>query len=188
MIDFSWLDSDSTVRFCLTLLHSIWQFILLALVATVVSRLIKRRGVQWRYSVNVTALVIGLVMLPLTFALLSDQHAADNIATMAANQVETVPLQGQIEQTPFNELQIQSPSTEVDRSPLMPQAEIVSPPTTPRRLSLATWAAALYVMGVVLMLLRLTLAIVRANRLAVQGRVLTDGPAFQILQRLADQW
>ena len=130
MTDFSWLDSDFTVRFCLTLLHSIWQFILLALLATVAGRLIKRRGVQWRYSVNVIALVIGLVMLPLTFALLSDHHAADNIATMAPNQVETAPLQGQIEQTPFNELQIQSPSTEVDRSPLMPQAEIVSPPTT----------------------------------------------------------
>ena len=193
MIDFSWLDSDSTVRFCLTLLHSIWQFILLALVATVVSRLIKRRGVQWRYSVNVIALVIGLAMLPVTFALLSGHQAADNAPTTAftqtgSNQVGLAPPTEKTEQTPINDQHAKSPATQVDQSPITAQTESFAATATSWPLSLATWAAALYVMGVVLMLLRLTLAIVRANRLAVQGRVLTDGPAFQILQRLADQW
>jgi len=108
MIDFSWLDSDFTLRLCLTLLHSLWQFILLALMACLVGVLIKRRGVQWLYSINVIALVIGLAMLPVTFALLSGHQAADNVPTTAftqtgSNQVGLAPPTEQMEQTPLKQ-------------------------------------------------------------------------------------
>ena len=192
MIDFSWLDSDFTLRLCLTLLHSLWQFILLALMACLVGVLIKRRGVQWLYSINVIALVIGLAMLPVTFALLSGHQAADNVPTTAftqtgSNQVGLAPPTEQMEQTPLKQ-HAESSSAQIDQSPITAQTDSTVATAASWRLPLATWAAALYLIGVVLMLLRLVRAIVRANRLAVQGSVLTDGPAFQMLQRLVDQW
>ena len=192
MIDFSWLDSDFTLRLCLTLLHSLWQFILLALMACLVGVLIKRRGVQWLYSINVIALVIGLAMLPVTFALLSGHQAADNVPTTAftqtgSNQVGLAPPTEQMEQTPLKQ-HAESSSAQIDQSPITAQTDSFVATAASWRRSLATWATALYVIGVVLMLLRLVRAIIRANRLAVQGSVLTDGPAFQMSQRLVDQW
>ena len=192
MTDFSWLDSDFTLRLCLTLLHSLWQFILLALMACLVGVLIKRRGVQWLYSINVIALVIGLAMLPVTFALLSGHQAADNVPTTAftqtgSNQVGLAPPTEQMEQTPLKQ-HAESSSAQIDQSPITAQTDSTVATAASWRLPLATWAAALYLIGVVLMLLRLVRAIIRANRLAVQGSVLTDGPAFQMSQRLVDQW
>ena len=109
MIDFSVVDASFTLRLCLMLLHSIWQFVLLALLASLVGRLFKPQGVQWRYAVDVAALVIGLVMLPVTFALLSSHPSTGDIATNSFsttefNQIERAPLSQQtelIEQTPL---------------------------------------------------------------------------------------
>ena len=193
MIDFSWIDSQFAFLLCLTLLHSIWQFSLLALLASMLDRLIKQRSVEWRYSINVVALIIGVVMLPLTFALLSSHQTANDVAASAFsrtnfNQVDPSPKPELGEQIPFNDQQAKSPTAQVDQSQPMAHTKSVVTTTTPWRLSLATWAAALYVIGVVLMLLRLARSLVHANRLSVQGRALTDGPAFEVLQRLVTQW
>ena len=50
MIDFSWIDSQFAFLLCLTLLHSIWQFSLLALLASMLDRLIKQRSVCLLYT------------------------------------------------------------------------------------------------------------------------------------------
>ena len=65
-----WLDPSISSRICLTLLHSLWQVGLLALVAWTVDRL-WRRSVDASDAVHVAAIVIALVALPITFTRLS---------------------------------------------------------------------------------------------------------------------
>ncbi|MCA9023341.1 MAG: M56 family metallopeptidase, partial [Planctomycetaceae bacterium] len=53
---------------------------------------------------------------------------------------------------------------------------------------LAPWIMAVYVIGVALMLTRLIIASIRANRLGSQAVLVTEGPLVETLRSLAQQW
>ena len=79
------LDSVTCERLCLTLLHSLWEFALLALAAWVIGRVLGRQRGNASYVAHAVALILGLIALPVTYAILSP-----NAATLPEASIELV--------------------------------------------------------------------------------------------------
>ncbi len=75
---FAWLDESYSLRLAVTLLHFLWQGVAVALLVVVAGRMLQRASAQMRYAVNVAAMLILVLCLPVTFALVdvSQQAAA----------------------------------------------------------------------------------------------------------------
>src|SRR6476620_1536097 len=71
-------DPSHSGRLCLTLLHSIWQVALLALVVWAFGHLWRRKSVEWDYAFHVAVLVIAIVALPVTYANVRSARLADS--------------------------------------------------------------------------------------------------------------
>ena len=65
----TFIDTAFSGRLCLTLLHSIWQVALIAIVAWLAEKLLRHRSTEWSYTISVVALLLALVALPVTYAL-----------------------------------------------------------------------------------------------------------------------
>lgn len=65
------LDHAFALRLTITLLHFLWQGTLVALVAVLASHVLRRTSAQSRYLLNVTALLLMAMCVPLTFARVS---------------------------------------------------------------------------------------------------------------------
>ena len=66
----TFLEPETSTRICLTLLHSLWQVSLAALLAAAVSRLWRNKSVERNYLVHVAALVVAFLAVPVTFLVL----------------------------------------------------------------------------------------------------------------------
>lgn len=72
MSGFTWAGDAFALRVALTLLHFVWQGLILAFVVLVAGVLLRRASARVRYSVNVITLLAMVTCLPLTFAMLGD--------------------------------------------------------------------------------------------------------------------
>ncbi len=83
----SLVDPVLSGRLCLTLLHSVWQVALLALVVWCVDQLWRIYSVERRYVMNVAALVTALVAMPVTYVLIDvaepDSDTVIEVSTLA---------------------------------------------------------------------------------------------------------
>ena len=203
MITQLWLDPAFSTRLCFTLLHSLWQMALLALIAWGLDRLWRRCSVERSYLVHVGALLVGLAALPITAALVEapapavltePDSAVASEAGLASSTTLTVP------RTPASESAHASvPPSNVGSEPVdaVPVASAVSA-TIPSAVSapdpagdwqrVAAWVVAVYAMGVLAMLARLAHGLWCAHRLATNTQPLRDGPVAKQLQSLASQW
>jgi beta-lactamase regulating signal transducer with metallopeptidase domain len=179
-------------RLCLTLLHSLWQAALLTGIALAMGRLARRRSVEREYAFLVTALLTTLGAMPVTFALLVDRenrpHAsaavinrppAGSSQTLVSSARDTVPR----DTAPDNSTP--SPS----HSSGGPTHAIAAPPARePLWMRVSPWIAALYGLGVVAMLARLSLGVRAASRLGRRGEILRDGPLVDFVRAMAAKW
>ncbi len=76
------VDPAFSGRLCLTLLHSVWQVALLALVAWCVDWLLRGRSVERCYAVHVVALMVGLAAMPVTYAMIDVPIAPPMLVTV----------------------------------------------------------------------------------------------------------
>ena len=83
------IDLELSSRLCLTLLHSLSQATLLALVAYAVGRMARRRSVERDYALQVAALLATLGAMPVTFALLVEGRPAAAEIVFAAPPVSS---------------------------------------------------------------------------------------------------
>jgi beta-lactamase regulating signal transducer with metallopeptidase domain len=187
-------DPELSGRLCLTLLHSLWQVAIAALIAVAAGHLWRKKGVEWRYLFHVAALVASLIAVPLTFSKLSAApqsvpsseaplvsiHAPARLKPVADGPLPPAPLQ-QDEPERFDE-----------QNAAAPQVGSAGPTPAANHLVLwqrfASWLAALYVAGVAAMLVRLVAGVVQAERIRRLARPLKDGPAAAALQGLIRQW
>ncbi len=170
-------------RLCLVLLHSLWQFALLAFVAKVANPWALRKSTELGYSLHVAALVVGLALLPITFARL-----AGNVST------GVLPVGGEVT---ISQLRITKPEP-IAPAPVSvpPQTALQSPLPTPAQdsppipwwFALALWVMGGYVLGVGLMLVRLARGIWNSHRLAKSATPITTGPLAAALRSLANNW
>ncbi len=202
MIWYAFVDPGFSWRLCLTLLHSVWQMALFALVAWCVERLWRKRSVERRYFVNVVALFAILAAMPITYVLTgvaeragdaaletrtiatAEEYSPTTTATAAPDAVPFTPVE-KLAPTPRAEMNghmvdhTVSPASFVTRT---------SRGSSPAWFGLAPWFVALYAAGVIIMLARLVVAIMKANRIVAHAEIVTDGPLVDTLRSLAGQW
>lgn len=196
-----WLNSEIGVRLCQTLLHSIWQGALLAAVVCLLGYMLRSRKIEWAYWLNVFALMAALIAMPITFLMVNQ----DPITSVEVNQT------AQVGPVAAPDVSVEAATAkDAGSTAIIPSAmsgaaanfnssqaegnaalsETASNTVTARTLwaAVSNWVVGIYLIGVCLMMLRLVVSVVRTNRLAHCGQQITDGPAFQILQRLAAAW
>jgi beta-lactamase regulating signal transducer with metallopeptidase domain len=182
------LDPANCVRVSLTLLHSLWQVALMVAIVEVLSRLWLKRWVERSYLVHVTALVMCLVAVPVTYLWLAP--AANVVAV--ADSSESMPS--------FMEPAAQG-SPAVSAAVELPAATPVTPGVEPVEIAaiagstrpvtwqaIAQWTAGLYAAGAALMLIRLLLGMASAERIRKHAAPLKSGAAARVLEKLAAQW
>ncbi|MCA9257984.1 MAG: hypothetical protein KDA61_02235 [Planctomycetales bacterium] len=180
-------------RLCLALLHSLWQVAGLFGLAWIISRLWRKHPIEWEYALHVTALGMSCLCVPFTFWLVAPSTttatnpAAIVLATSPAPPAAIVTPPLAAPATPSGQLADHQPSPPAASIPLS-----VTPRVSAAREAawqrLAPWLTGLYAVGVLLMLGRLAMGIVRAERLRKRGKLIAQGPITEALRRLAEAW
>ncbi len=169
------LSADFCVRLTQALLHFVWQGAAIGIVASLIGRRAAPRAANWQYGLHVTALLMMLGCLPLTFAALS--RGACPPTKPPANARDSLPAGDRVAMA----VESRPPSSGTDEA-TAPGAERAAGAGRNERavlvslLSVSTrvqgWVAAaaplaapLYLCGVVFMMLRVTLAIRGGQRL-----------------------
>ncbi|QDT40029.1 Regulatory protein BlaR1 [Gimesia alba] len=196
------IDPAFSGRLCLTLMHSIWQVSLLALVVWSLDRFWRNASVERRYTLHVIALVTALVAVPVTYQLLHRVEPVRNTSGESpVRMIYVKPQPTSLSNTPVKIERIDSRETLTSESqtqqvrqiqPTDVTSTLLVPPTTlnppTQWLWLAPWIMAIYAAGVALMLTRLIIASIRANRLGSQAVLISEGPLVEALRSLAQQW
>jgi beta-lactamase regulating signal transducer with metallopeptidase domain/uncharacterized protein YjbI with pentapeptide repeats len=182
-------DPSESSRLCLTLLHSTWQFALVAITAALFERVQRRPSVERSYVMHVGAFVVGLLALPITYLSLQDSSpvaigfqaavatASSDIGAFAPKTVSTgssLSIEPAIGTTRAIQLAAGNGTPELNRREIW--------------LRFAPWLAGIYVGGVVLMLIRLANGLIRAERLRAHARPIADGPLVTSLRQLSRKW
>ena len=188
MID-SLLAAEFFEPLCLTLLHSLWQVALLALIASTCCRWFCQKDVFWKYTLNVATLIVALLALPITFMLVeSNSPEASSLPALSSVTALDASQSGPLVQ---HQVDIE---TAVELEPMAPALSTATADNQAAGgasqfwASLAFWATGIYLLGVAFMLTRLLISVFKANQLASQGKPINDGPAREILQSLCSRW
>ncbi len=155
------LDSTFYLHSALTLLHFLWQGLLLAIFAYVATWCLQNRSAGARYRVQVATLLLMLVCLPATFAVLHRQQA-DQPATLGVGDPGITAAIAS--QSPFSI----SPTS---------RASVATP--------LARWTTILYLLGVTAMFARMFLGLAGARRLRRDATPLADVDLLEAVRRHA---
>lgn len=202
MIWYSLIDPELSGRLCLTLLHSLWQVSVLALGVWSINQLWRNGSVERQYAVNVTALVVALLAMPITYQLIDIAEpkissADESTALTTVTKTKPVSQASPSKQAEF----VGSTNSSTHKSELKQNRQTktaiasdasmladTSAGQFSKWLWLTPWIVALYVAGVALMFMRLVVASVRANRLRVHADLISEGPLFEALQSMSRQW
>ena len=186
-------DPTLSARICLTLLHSLWQIAIVACVAWGAERLLRRRSVESEYGIQVFALFVSLLLPPLTFAWLGTGEQRSSFSPTATHIVRSAASEKRLTRGGKQATTAPVPAfseTSHDGSP----AAVSGSPTVADRaagplwMRCSPWVAAVYGMGVVVMLARLAAGVVYARRLARRGRIVCEGPLVDCARAVADAW
>ena len=201
------LDSVTCERLCLTLLHSLWQFALLALAAWVIGRVLGRQRGNASYVTHAAALILGLIALPVTYAILSPDAATlpeasielvdgePNFTTVPSAFPDTIPAMTQSpaelptagEAFPLSSV----PPSSVPLSSEVQPAEVANITLPP---SHSTWRMMLplltvvYFIGVAIMLTRLVRSALILEKFRATAKPIVEGPVFEALAEICRQW
>ena len=213
MFEFSWLTADLATRICLTLLHSLWQIALLAMIASAVGRW-RRNDVNRSYSAHVAALLVGMLLIPVTFCCVDNPLKDNENITTGAVIEEPLIVVSPINDSPDLPAAIVKKEIQLVEAPASGQAhlrqsqphpeDIDATETSSTRFANTSWdetkrstnwwpslaigGIAVYAIGVILMILRLVLLLVRTDRIANNAVAIESGPAFELLNGLAKKW
>jgi beta-lactamase regulating signal transducer with metallopeptidase domain len=183
--------TDIFERLAESLLHFVWQGSLLAVIALVADRGLRGCSAQLRYAVHVTALLLMLACVPVTYALLERQPSGEvRVATLSAeNKLAGPPaIVTSSRGLPAEQIPIAA-----DENPKVAEASpLQSPPMEPTwdRLrtiahSAAPYTACAYLLGVALMFGRLTLALMGGHRLCLEARPISEPDLLSMVARQA---
>ncbi|MCA9063786.1 MAG: carboxypeptidase regulatory-like domain-containing protein [Planctomycetaceae bacterium] len=205
-------------QICLTLFHSLWQVSLLAAIAHLLYRRLKRHSIHASYVIHVGSLLIALLATPVTWLMLpssaNDSTAAVEAMESPAIQQESHLLSDTTHQAGIEHVSAghSTPITSVSGSGAPDPGQRRSPndasltPTSTgsetqavtgssfgdnvpfRWAGIAAWIVAAYAAGVLLMVIRLALATVRASRLRFLATRIHDGPLVIAVKNQARRW
>ena len=175
-----------TDRLCLVLLHSIWQVAGLALFLFVVERFFFRRiSVQMRYRMHVSALLVAVTLVPVTFFMLPTSPESES--THSSNSATAKPGE---QVTPIEQLAehaLSSPATEFGKQQLSNSPAELEPVGAPAFTRAAPWMLGIYLAGCLGMLVRLGRSTFYARKQRLTASPLESGPVFDLVQSLASR-
>ena len=206
MIDLQWLDPAFSGRICLTLLHSLWQVALFAVLASFAARVL-RSSAERSYQFHLAALFAALVAIPVTYSFSLVEVAKSPVTTLANVMVSDMnevapydisnlksedlksatlpPIAVPDERnSPQTSISSKSPSTETHAA-RRPAPKVQSMRSWQ---SQAPWIAVVYVFGVAAMLLRLVISVMKANRLRRECQPVTESRIHQTLRAIAARY
>lgn len=182
-------DAELCGRLCLVLAHSLWQFSLLGVLATLIARTWKNAPPERIYAIYTAALLLGLLALPTTLMLTrlpGESVTFRKATTVPRQQISLAPKAPSERQIPVQQA---SPSVVASAPPTLPTAAPRPPHTTATSLlAWAPWLVGCYVVGVTAMLVRLIRSLWQNYRLSAQATSIASGPLVETLQRLARTW
>ncbi|MCR9231757.1 MAG: M56 family metallopeptidase [bacterium] len=200
MNDIFFLHPDFSLWLCLTLLHSLWIWTVIALFVFTADWFMKRVRVEKRYGFHLAALLIGLASLPLTFyyVMLRTTPIKSTVTLITAPRSTSFP----------NLTSAEKPGDHIftPAVPATAPAPDIQPKETAQRLSplpeqqagsfisqwnwnrYLPWIAGGYLLGVSIMLFRLLRSMLQVNRLSSRAIQLTEGPLVEIVSTLASRW
>ena len=196
------VDPAFSTRLCFTLLHSLWIVAILAILAKAADLIWRNSSLEKRYAIHVAAILLGVAAIPITFLVIGvpeniesspiEPHAVAFDQAPAPPQAE-LPAENNLP-APANEMQPILPATQLTGKP--PASEVVESPVVVKSkektasvwMKSAPWIVVFYLAGVVLMLARLLVSIIKANRLVASATVLKEGPLVESLRLLVQQW
>jgi len=190
------IDLEFSGRLCLTLFHSVWQVAAVAAAAWAVDRAWGRRSVEKSYALYVTALLVSLAAMPITYAVVevaappavADGRGAVEAVAPVPTSVATAPDEPSPAVAEVGEMtNTGGPAPAHDTARSLPVAAVAKEPST-LWLRVAPWIAAFYAVGVLFMLARLIACIWRAQRLGSGAQRIADGVLVDQLNALARTW
>lgn len=157
------LNATFYLHSALTLLHFLWQGLLLAIFAYLATWCLQNRSAAARCRVHVATLLLMLACLPATFAVLHRQEGGQPEALAVGDPGITAAVTSQ---SPF---------------PISPasRAAVVAP--------LARWTTILYLLGVTAMFARMFLGLAGMRRLRRDATPLTDAGLLEAVGRQAQR-
>jgi beta-lactamase regulating signal transducer with metallopeptidase domain len=178
------------------MLHFLWQGLVIAALAEAVARCLPRTAARWRYLVYLAALVLMAGCVPVTFGVLhwrgsgavatvqTFQREVDSVGSLAP-AVDPASLPAEREVAPA--------STQAPRMDMPTVSREPAEETTPAEAAAVhfDWRAytpyltAAYLLGVVVMLVRLLLALGGGNRLRRCARPVDDADLLETVKRQA---
>ncbi len=193
----SWIDPNFSTRFCMTLLHSLWQMALLAALAWGTEWVFRTRLVRRSYALYTFAFVTGLLLLPVTYLVVDTANLNDagedtlqlltDLPTQVAepplipatSSIEIVdrPLVEDIQQPPETRT---VPAMSADRIPSQSTADVKTTDWS----AISPWILGLYATGVLIMFVRLGRGIWHSHRLTSSANPIADGPAVDLFKSL----
>ncbi|WP_339734251.1 M56 family metallopeptidase [uncultured Gimesia sp.] len=199
MIWQTFIDPTFSTRLCLTLLHSVWQFAVLAIVVWCLKLIWKNQTVERRYTVNVFALLLAIAALPVTFLVIKSTEDSGKPVIQAQSTATAVNSPSEPRMTTPDqptsvvpvEIQTVEPPIESAENNTANHTSLDAdaPGATFRGwLQITPWIMAIYVLGVGFMLARLIVSMIKVNRLSAQATVIKEGPLVESLRSLAKQW
>ncbi|MEQ8854473.1 M56 family metallopeptidase [Gimesia sp.] len=200
MNDIFFLHSDFNLWLCLTLLHSLWIWTVIALFVYTTDWFMKRVRVEKRYGFHLAALLIGLASLPLSFyyVMLRTTPVNSTVTQISAPRSTPLPTVTPAEKPGDHTLKPALPTTApAADNQSRETAQRLSPLTDQQADALLTqsnwnrylpWIAGGYLLGVGIMLFRLLRSMLQVNRLSSRAIQLTNGPLVEIVSTLATRW
>lgn len=192
MIASEWLDPAIASRVFITLLHSLWQVTVVAVLVALSIRHCRLRP-QIGYFVSVAALFVSLALIPCTFHLLKRDRVV--FATEVPGSVSTIQSidlwnddLGLGRSTLPHAFAMNQTVTRPSDKKSVQQASFPDDLATPKWQAFTSIAIILYLAGVAWMTIRLVMMVWRANRLGRAATVITHGTAFDLLQRTTSTW
>jgi beta-lactamase regulating signal transducer with metallopeptidase domain len=147
----------------LTLLHFLWQGLLLAMIACLAGWALRNRSASFRYRMYAATMLLMLACLPATFVLLHQRQVLPTSALVVSDAA-----------TPTSVVA-------VERGDVPTRVPVATVP-------LSRWATVAYVVGVCLMFARMFLSVSATRRLRRDAQPLTETESLDMIGRRARQF
>jgi beta-lactamase regulating signal transducer with metallopeptidase domain len=212
------LDASFCLHAALTLLHFLWQGLLVAMIACLSGWCLQNRSAAARYRVYTAAMVLMLACLPATLCILRlqddasaaglvrDQHAplrsaktsltapdggpalALNLEPAATSGPNFSPRLPNTAASPVSQTAVPGSTDRTNPSPSRATSPVASTGATSTVEAIARWTLAGYLLGVSLMFTRTLLGFSGTRRLRLAAQPLTDAALLEAVRRRARQF
>ena len=195
------LDAVFCLHFALTLLHFLWQGLLLAMLAGLAGWCLHNRSAAVRYRVYSGSLIMMLACLPVTFVVIHDQDETRitdvTLSTLMSSEtsadcIPDIPTKITDVEAPYIPVPIADEAGELLSIPMPHSENAVRESTNPMPVEAATvsireratrWTLTGYLLGVCAMLARMLLGFTGTHRLRHDALELTDMTVVEMIRR-----